>query len=226
MVKALCAASGIPIWSSGLMSEKATGVGISGYRLGIFLRTAPVASSTTRLIIEHGAHSNPQDLALLQKPEIQQAIANASAKAAIDYLQGIHGPRQVVDPLMDYYNANGGEAAFGEPIGGQYGTNGSVERMFTKAHLYIDRATNKVIVEQILNLNGFVVGHGFRDYFEKYGGIKFFGLPLSNEQTNPRTNLTEQCFERYVLEYDPSADPDWRVRGKDIGRFYLTNRGF
>jgi hypothetical protein len=45
---------GIPVWSSGIMSEKATGVGISGYRLGIFLRTAPVAANTTRLIIEHG----------------------------------------------------------------------------------------------------------------------------------------------------------------------------
>jgi hypothetical protein len=56
MVKAISAATGIPVWSSGLMSEKSTGVGISGFRLGIFLRTAPVASDTTRLIIEHGSH--------------------------------------------------------------------------------------------------------------------------------------------------------------------------
>jgi hypothetical protein len=70
------------------MSEKATGVGISGFRLGIFLRTAAVASTTTRLIIEHGAHTNPQDLAILQDPVKQVAIANASAGAIVNYLQG------------------------------------------------------------------------------------------------------------------------------------------
>jgi hypothetical protein len=108
MVKAISAASGIPVWSNGIMSEKATGVGISGYRLGIFLRTQPAAANTTRLIIEHGAHSSPLDLVLLQNPAIQQKIANASAKAAVDYLQGIHGPRTTPDPCMDYFNANGG----------------------------------------------------------------------------------------------------------------------
>jgi hypothetical protein len=47
---------GIPIYQAGVMSEKSTGVGISGFRLGIFLVTAALASLTTRLIIEHGAH--------------------------------------------------------------------------------------------------------------------------------------------------------------------------
>jgi hypothetical protein len=78
----------------------------------------------------------------------------------------------------------------------------------------------------MIMLNNFMVGHGFLDYFNKYGGVKVFGLPLSNEQTNPRTGLVEQVFERICLEYQPDADPEWQVRGKDIGRFYLANRGF
>jgi hypothetical protein len=76
---------GIPIYQAGVMSEKSTGVGISGFRLGIFLVTAALASLTTRLIIEHGAHTNPQDLAILQNPAQQKKIAEASAKAIITY---------------------------------------------------------------------------------------------------------------------------------------------
>jgi N-acetylmuramoyl-L-alanine amidase len=183
IVKAISAATGIPVWSRGTMSEKATGVGISGYRLGIFLRTAPIASKTTRLIVEHGAHTNPQDLTLLQNPTIQQRIAKAAAGAILSYLGGTskvatnnQGPKPAVDPTM--------------------------------------------------LMNGFAVGHGFLDYFNKYGGVRIFGLPITNEENNPKTGLTEQTFERMTLEYDPKADPDWQVRGKDIGRFYLSNRGF
>jgi N-acetylmuramoyl-L-alanine amidase len=69
---------GIPIYQAGVMSEKSTGVGISGFRLGIFLVTAALASLTTRLIIEHGAHTNPQDLAILQNPAQQKKIAEAA----------------------------------------------------------------------------------------------------------------------------------------------------
>jgi len=78
----------------------------------------------------------------------------------------------------------------------------------------------------IIVLNGFVLGNGFKEYYDKYGGIKVFGLPLSNEYTNPKTGLTEQIFERYVLEYNPNDAPEWQIRGKDAGRTYLNNRGF
>jgi hypothetical protein len=86
--QAVSSASGIPIYGNGLMSEKSTGVGISGYRLGIFLRTAPVASKTTRLIVEHGAHSNPQDLAILKTSGMLDKIGEAGAKAIIEYFGG------------------------------------------------------------------------------------------------------------------------------------------
>jgi N-acetylmuramoyl-L-alanine amidase len=88
IVQAISAASGIPVYEDGLMSEKSTGVGISGYRLGIFLRTAPVAAKTTRLIVEHGAHTNKQDLAILQSPGMLDKIASAGAKAIIEHFEG------------------------------------------------------------------------------------------------------------------------------------------
>jgi hypothetical protein len=147
MVKAISGATGIPVWSRGVMSEKSTGVGISGYRLGIFLRTAPIAAKTTRLIVEHGAHTNPQDLTLLQSPPTQQKIAQAGAKAVIDYFGGTKVAPDY-DPCMDYFNAHGGEAVFGKPVGGQHGsTPGAVEREFEFAHMYLDKATGKVVAE-------------------------------------------------------------------------------
>jgi hypothetical protein len=52
------------------------------------------------------------------------------------------------DPCMDYFNAHGGEAVFGKPIGGQHGsTPGAVEREFEFAHMYLDKATGKVIAQ-------------------------------------------------------------------------------
>jgi N-acetylmuramoyl-L-alanine amidase len=173
MVKALSAASGIPVWSSGIMSEKATGVGIGGSRLGIFLRTAPVAANTTRLIIEHGAHSSPLDLVLLQTPAIQQKIANASAKAAVDYLQGIHGPRPADDPIAGYVAAHGGEAVFGKRTSpGLYGsTPGAVEADYEWAHLFVNKATGLVEAQMKdrANPQNFSIGPGVMDTLRAEG---------------------------------------------------------
>jgi N-acetylmuramoyl-L-alanine amidase len=83
--QAINQAVGIPVYQAGVMSEKSTGVGISGFRLGIFLVTAALNNLTKRLIVEHGAHSNPQDLAILQNPFQQKKIAEASAQAIITY---------------------------------------------------------------------------------------------------------------------------------------------
>ncbi|HUY99087.1 MAG TPA: hypothetical protein VMU89_01960 [Thermomicrobiaceae bacterium] len=82
MVKAISGVTGIPVRAGGLMSERNTGVGTSGYRLGVFLRSAPVAATTTRLLIEHGAHDAPADLTVLQSPGMLAKIAGAAATAA------------------------------------------------------------------------------------------------------------------------------------------------
>jgi hypothetical protein len=179
MVKAISIATGIPVWSSGIMSEKSTGVGISGFRLGIFLRTAPVASNTTRLIIEHGAHTNPQDLAILQSPEMQQRIANASSKAAVEYLSGGGGMAPEYSPIAQYVAEHGGTAVFGKVLSGVYGTNGSIEQNYEYAHLYVDKATGKVIAEMKdrVNPKGFSIGPGV------YSVLQAEGMQaLTNEQ--------------------------------------------
>lgn len=52
----------------GVMSEKQTGVGSQGYRLGVFRDTASLIDHSSRFIIEAGAHSNPQDHAIMESP--------------------------------------------------------------------------------------------------------------------------------------------------------------
>lgn len=85
VARAISQVSGIPVRGTGLMSEKNTGVGLDGYRLGIFRVTAPVAAKTTRLIVEHGAHSSPADLAILRSPGMFDRIASAAVKAITTY---------------------------------------------------------------------------------------------------------------------------------------------
>jgi hypothetical protein len=76
-------------------------------------------------------------------------------------------------------------------------------------------------------MNGHVVGGGFLDFFTQHGGVKVFGLPLTEEYTNPITGLTEQVFQGEVFEYDAGeTNPEWKVRRKIIGPMYIQNRGF
>ena len=85
IVRRLQEKTGLPKRGSGVMSEKQTGVGIDGFRLGVFRATEPVKSQTTRLIVEYGSHTSPADLALWAKPDFLQNAADATADALAAY---------------------------------------------------------------------------------------------------------------------------------------------
>jgi N-acetylmuramoyl-L-alanine amidase len=105
IAEAISVVSGIPVRSNGLMSEKSTGVGISGFRLGIFRVTAPVAFETTRLIVEHGAHSSPADLAILRSPGMLDKIAGAAVKTICEYYRDDRANQQT--PSTSVIKMNG-----------------------------------------------------------------------------------------------------------------------
>lgn len=63
---------------------------------------------------------------------------------------------------------------------------------------------------------GHWIAHGFKAYWEAHGGLRVLGLPLTEEFRATDTGLVTQVFERYVLEWDPSAPPDWQVRGRHL----------
>ncbi|MDB5078527.1 MAG: hypothetical protein JWP00_451 [Chloroflexi bacterium] len=100
--------SGIPVreggvlFGPGVMSRMETEVGSHGDRLGIFLVTAELAATTTRLIVEHGAHSSPKDLAILQTPGMLAKIAGAAVKVICD-----HFGSSVIAPIEPVIQING-----------------------------------------------------------------------------------------------------------------------
>jgi hypothetical protein len=71
------ARTGLPRYGNGTMSEKRTQVGIDGSRLGVFGTTAPLAATTTRMIIEHGCHTCPSDFKLIDRADFNQHCADA-----------------------------------------------------------------------------------------------------------------------------------------------------
>ncbi len=79
---------------------------------------------------------------------------------------------------------------------------------------------------------------GFRDYWQSHGlefgdpGISYrealalFGLPMSEEFTDPATGLTVQYFERARFEYHPNNPEGFRVLLTRLGADLITARGW
>jgi hypothetical protein len=63
--------------SYGVMSEKRTGVGLQGYRLGVFRDTAQFAERTSRMIFEQGSHDHPTEHAAMIDPGFLAKQADA-----------------------------------------------------------------------------------------------------------------------------------------------------
>jgi len=74
-------ATGVPIWTDGVMSENETGV----KTLGIFRATAPLKAVMTRVLTENGTHSNGSDLAIMQRPTWAPALGRAYVAALCAY---------------------------------------------------------------------------------------------------------------------------------------------
>lgn len=82
----IAVATGLPIRGAGVMSERETAVGRSGFRLGIFGQTAAIKATATRLIIEYGSHDAPADLARIAAPGFYATAGRASARAFAEFL--------------------------------------------------------------------------------------------------------------------------------------------
>lgn len=56
-----------------------------------------------------------------------------------------------------------------------------------------------------VTLNGHVLGHGFKAFWDKFGGLPLFGYPITEEVSV--NGLTVQYFERARFEWHPGSDP-------------------
>lgn len=108
--RAVATATGLALGAGGdgVMSERQTGVGGQGFRLGIFRTTAPL-QSTRRLIIEYGAHDKQPDLGIATSPGFADKCGQATAEAFADYL-GWGGPLAKTGSIYAAHRAlwNGG----------------------------------------------------------------------------------------------------------------------
>ena len=87
------AATALSLWTDGVMSEKQTGVGGQGYRLGVFRATEPVRSFCTRLIIEFGAHDNADEQIIRSN-----GFYALAGRAVVDALFDAYGLRKAPLP--------------------------------------------------------------------------------------------------------------------------------
>lgn len=150
--------TGLPVRGNGIMSERETGVGAGGDRLGIFRATANLRQNTTRLIVEFGSHTSAADLALINAPGFYAQAAGAVAGAFAAYLhvappivstgEGIppmNNPAYdsvtgmwIAPALLTYYAQHDGPRMFGHPIGPavKY-SDGATRQLFERACLGI-----------------------------------------------------------------------------------------
>lgn len=71
---------------NGTMGERETGVGRQNFRLGIFGQTEPIKATTTRLIIEYGAHDKEPDLSIAKGAGFADKCGRATAEAFAEFL--------------------------------------------------------------------------------------------------------------------------------------------
>lgn len=70
---------------NGTMSEKNTGVGLEGHRLGFFAATEQWRNTLTRFIVECGAHTNFDDLEQLKQDGVKRTIAENIVRSCLNF---------------------------------------------------------------------------------------------------------------------------------------------
>lgn len=143
IVTRLNASTGMPVRNlrppgrPGAMSERQTGVGAEGHRLGIFRITEPLRDHTTRLIVEFGAHDNTQDMAIFNAP----GFLNHAGAAVAESIAAFYGVTPTPQPppadpnarqfstghwiinipeapMLMFFDGNGGIDRLGLPLAG------------------------------------------------------------------------------------------------------------
>lgn len=151
-----------------------------------------------------------------------------------------------------YWNRFGGLAVFGYPLTDAFPVRGVTVQYFERARFEWRPGSNPTAYDVELGLLGdeltatrrgtapfqpvvaepgctdfSATGHdlcaGFRAYWERYGGLAIYGMPISEEfQEN---GLTVQYFERARFEWHPGSDPGrFDVELARLGAAELANQ--
>ncbi len=151
---------------------------------------------------------------------------------------GSPGQFAVSGRFAAYYEAHGGLATLGEPISEEFAADGLIFQYFQNGRLEYNSAagpgaeislsplglefgvneeapTPSIVTGALCYME---TGHcltAFRGYFEKYGGVFFFGYPISDLHFDGRRAV--QYFERAGLVWDGDLPAGDRVQMSPFG---------
>lgn len=99
-------ATGLPLRGSGVMSERSTGVGAGGHRLGAFSASASARASMERVLFEYGALTSPLDKTIIDGPDFNARAAQATVDALAAFYNVFASDRDPQDnPIVDDPNS-------------------------------------------------------------------------------------------------------------------------
>ncbi len=154
--------------------------------------------------------------------------------------------------FLKYFNARGGQAAFGRPLTEEFVENGRVVQYFERARFEYHPELAGTPYETQLGLindtltaprrpfdgdepfpsvpqhryfpeTGHSVHYGFLQFWETQGGLDRFGYPISQEVVE--NGRTVQHFQRARLVWAPDAPSGQNVQLADVGTELLRARG-
>ncbi len=190
------------IRGSGVMSEKNTGVGGQGDRLGIFNATASERSYMSRMIIEYGAHTNEDDFRRHRDPVWQRQVAIATAECIVAFLRGEDLPS------LDAPTPKPGDE---EPQGGGPEDNPHLFHLPNGDEFYI-------------------VGPFFALYTGEPQAMRYWGWPrmgmfVDREPLSPYHGQLVQYFDRCVMHCDEGETDSDKVQLGALGYHEALGRG-
>ncbi|MDI3339269.1 MAG: glycosyl hydrolase [Sphaerobacter sp.] len=158
------------------------------------------------------------------------------------------------DPFLRYWETNGGLAQFGFPLTEVFFVQGRAVQYFERARFeywpelrgtphevqlgllgrYVTRGRTFLAAAPpaqpepgriYFPQTGHYLSYGFKDYWERNGGLAVFGYPISEEFTE--NGYTVQYFERARFEWHPEyRGTPFEVLLGHLGREVLSNPGW
>ena len=172
-------------------------------------------------------------------------LASTQVRSSVAADPIVHGA------MLRYFKQMGGEAVLGAPLTNELQEDGLVVQYFENARLEWwprrnevrlsplgrllyphwrffagEEAVKQTSAQQYFPETGHAVRFAFLEFFQKHGGVKTFGLPISGMlPADDDWHNAVQYFERAVFRYDPTkAGTPGQVQLAPLGRAFLVLR--
>mgnify|MGYP005843500513 CR=1 FL=1 len=158
--------------------------------------------------------------------------------------------KRVAGEFLAFYDANGGPDLFGPPITDAFSEGGRTVQYFSRVRFELwpeNPPAHRVLlgllaaqmgkvqppiqadvpagdpVRRYFPETGHVVAFGFKEFWEKHGGVGIFGYPTTEQLVE--NGRIVQYFQRVRMEWHPENAPGSTVVLGDLGSEYLQGGG-